>query len=274
MKVITRQVSPTGTVTAAPVTVLTPPTENTVVAPETGTNTGALTVVEKAPITNYHASGQIVGEISRSDIQMPRLQIAQGNGELTKIHPQGTILYMDEVLLKSGETTKFNFIPFQLTKRYRERLPKGSTQLPRSANTEAEVRNMGGTTRWIGDEPPNWSETAIVSFLLEKPDNVNHTGFVYEVNGKHYGPAIFFAGNTSYRYVGKPIITASTQVLFDNGQQKLHKYVWTMQFQLVKSGSYEVYTPVISRTSNLTPDSVSELIARVSGTAANAEFEE
>lgn len=207
----------------------------------------------------------LAGEYTADDIRLPRLQIVQGSGELSSKFNVGSLLYADEVLCPPNDPAKpsrvLRFIPVFLRKQFRENLTKeqkDAGDMPRIVNTLDEVRAYGGTTQFIGDEKPSWSPSAQVFLMLEQPEGVDHTGFLMEIEGKCYGPAVYYASSTAYRTLALPIINAglADQRSAKPGVNVLPKRVWKLTIAKRPAGDFTIFVPEAKATIELTSETL------------------
>ena len=213
------------------------------------------------------------GEWSGDDLKFPQLKLVQGNGPLSLEHDLGTLLYADEQLLpppsKAADAVNgvVRFVPVSIHKQFREKLSEDAVkagEMPRIAASVAEVEELGGTTRWIGDTQPDnyWEPAARNLFLLELPDKSEHPAFCLALDGKSYAVAVYYSNGGGFRDSSKIIFnTAQTSllspVLGPDGQpakdsfgriQKrimLYKCFWTICFKQKQAGNFNPWRPVV-----------------------------
>jgi hypothetical protein len=119
------------------------------------------------------------GDFDSSDIDFPKLQVAQAVGPLADDWKKGDIVI--DGTLKIGDLKN----PLELTcvttkKLYVEDLPYGGDEIPRTFKTKDEVFNAGGTITWA-DGPPTYK--AIMDVLV----CVKHPGKRWEQTGETKG---------------------------------------------------------------------------------------
>lgn len=247
----------------------------------------------------YHAEG-VEGDWGSDDLKFPQLKLVQGSGPLSTQFDNGTIIYGDLELLPppsvkaDAKNPLIRFVPISLTKQFREKLTEDQIQageMPRVVNSIAEVEDLGGTTRWVGNSMPDnyWEPSARCMFLLELPEGSDHPGFVLELDGKVWAVAVYYAAGGAFRESARIIFnTALTSllvpVLDDAGQPQksergqivkkvmLWKNVWTLEFKKKQAGNFTPWRPIVKLLSkDLTgPDVRGYCEQLVSGTAEEA----
>ncbi len=220
------------------------------------------------PMIPSYGEGAIRGEFTSADIRLPRLQIVQGSGELSKKYNQGTLLYMDEVLFDAVSPTQppavLKFIPIALRKQFRENVdPKQDPDArPRIVDTMEQVKQLGGWTEWIGGVKPPFSPSAQISMLIEKPAKSQHGGFNIELDGRLFAPAIYFASGAGYRALAHPVFNAAAYLLRENGKLVLSKRYWRMSVVRQPAGAFTVFVPDAKVTGEETSPAIRELCGR------------
>jgi len=169
------------------------------------------------------SSSGLIGEWDSGDVKFPALKIVQGSGQLSQTYNSGTLILGDDELLPPPDLKNpkpehtFRFVPVTLEKQYRENISQedaASGAMPRIVSTLTEVEALGGTTQWINDEKPSWGPSARILLLVERPENVpgsgsDHPGFVLELAGKLYAPAVYYAAGSSWTNFAKPLFNAA-----------------------------------------------------------------
>lgn len=213
------------------------------------------------------SKGALSGDINRNDFKTPQLKLIQGLGEnAAKYGGQGKLIFQEQRIFDTPTSSQpspaMRFIPVTLRKYYREVLEKGSKATPRQANTAEEVQALGGTIDWtVGKDgkrqKPSWSPAAQVLLLIEKPKDVQHEGFTFniEINGEpsSWAPAVFYVNGGSYRSMAKSIIDATNFLLREGDSIVLHKRIWKMNIVTEKSGENWVYLPKVAIANDPVP---------------------
>ncbi len=180
--------------------------------------TTAMAVRDEAPLQ--------VGAVNLDDtgvsaIQLPRLQIAYGVGNLAKegFNPGELVLGGEHLLAKKGDA--LTVIIIHLDQYWKEYLDNDMFQagiMPRVFRTEAEVLANEGTTAWGADgSRPTFNRALDVRMLIEKPEGVVCGMFGVDLpDGKVYAPAIITLDKSGYRESGPGLITACKFALHGN----------------------------------------------------------
>jgi hypothetical protein len=203
---------------------------------------------------------------------------------------QGVVILGEDEVLPSPDLKIpkpehfFRFIPVSMKKQYRENLPDEAYkagEMARVVDTLEEVEKLGGSTQWINDEKPSWGPTARVLLLIERPENLpgsgsDHPGFVLDLGGKLYAPAVYYAQGGSYTNFAKPLFNACSTMLMiprlDAGGQPmkvngviqrrpyLPKSIWMWRTVRRPSGDYITYTPELRVTKEETSAEIREFL--------------
>lgn len=210
------------------------------------------------------------GEWDGSDLKFPQLKLVQGSGPLSTLFDVGTLVYADEELLPPPSTKKdvvnpvLRFVPLAIQKQWREKLTQeaiGEGNMPRVVETVDDVEELGGTTRWVGNEQPDnyWEPSARCLLLIELPEGNEHPAFPNLLDNKQYAIAVYYAGGGAYRDFAKIIYNAAkisllTPVLID-GKPKLdekgrpvkhtllYKNFWIVSFSRKQVGNFTPWRP-------------------------------
>lgn len=248
------------------------------------------------------ASEGVQGDWSYDDLKFPQLKLVQGSGPLSVQFDNGTILYGDDELLpppssKAGAAnTLIRFAPVSMNKQFREKLTEEEVKggaMARIANSDGEVRELGGTTRWSpgGNMPDNyWEPSARCILLLEKPAASEHPGFALDLDAKQYGVAVYYAAGGAFREFAKRIFnTAQTSllvpVLDEAGQPAksptgrpvkrvlLYRNWWTLTFAKKQAGNFTPWRPVAMLSRDETSEDVRSYCSNLNGEAAEQASE-
>ena len=216
----------------------------------------------------------IDGDWGAEDVKFPQLKLVQGSGPLSQQFDPGTVIYNEIELfppasVKEGAVIpSLRFVPVSMTKQHREHLSQENVAnglMPRIVNTLAEVEELGGTTRWVGNVRPDnlWEPSARCIFLIEQPEGSEHPGFVLELDGKMFAVAVYYAAGGAYRDSAKIIFnTAMTSLLIPvlneagkpaivNGRTQkrplLCKNFWRISFGKKSStkSNFTWYSPIV-----------------------------
>jgi hypothetical protein len=237
------------------------------------------------------ASSGLIGEWDSGDVKFPALKIVQGSGQLSQTYNSGTLILGDEELLPPPDLKNpkpehtFRFVPVSLEKQFRENLSQedaASGAMPRIVNSLAEVEALGGTIQWIGDQKPSWGPSARILLLVERPENVpgsgsDHPGFVLELAGKLYAPAVYYAAGSSWTNFAKPLFNAALTSLMiperdaDGNPVKtatgvirrqpyLPKSFWTWRTIKKAAGDFVVFAPEVRLHKEETSDEIRQFV--------------
>lgn len=243
------------------------------VTPHTGTALAAR-VHRALPVMS--SSSGLIGEWDSGDVKFPSLKIVQGSGQLSQTFNSGTLILGDEEVLPPPDLKNpkpehtFRFVPVTLEKQYRENISQeeaSSGAMPRIVSTLSEVEALGGTTQWINDQKPSWGPSARILLLVERPENVpgsgsDHPGFVLELAGKLYAPAVFYAAGSSWTNFAKPLFNAALTSLMvaerdaegvplktPAGVIRRHPYLpksfWTWRTVKKTAGDFVIFAPEV-----------------------------
>lgn len=200
------------------------------------------------PVTAAIPAG-IEGEIERTDVKLPRLNLIQKMSDLVNagFMPNTFALNKEIPLGKSLEVVVVRLKKqFQLDQEY------GSDADPVVFDTLAEVREYGGSTEWGAEV--HFSEIAHMQLLIKAPkdldDDLKESSFPYEVDGESWAPAAFTAAKSAYKAAAKPVITAAFGVL----RSGLHNGLWTVVSEDKKNAMGSWSVPSFKLTGRTSPE--------------------
>jgi hypothetical protein len=260
-------------------------------APLATESTNAVATRTTRALAPMSASSGLIGEWDSGDVKFPALKIVQGSGQLSQTYNSGTLILGDEELLPPPDLKNpkpehtFRFVPVSLEKQFRENLSQedaASGAMPRIVNSLAEVEALGGTTQWIGDQKPSWGPSARILLLVERPENVpgsgsDHPGFVLELAGKLYAPAVYYAAGSSWTNFAKPLFNAALTSLMVperdaegnpvktatgviRRQPYLPKSFWTWRTIKKQAGDFVVFAPEVRLHREETGDDIRQFV--------------
>jgi hypothetical protein len=226
-----------------------------------------LVVSEPKPLATQSVSPPkapgVSGEVSISDIKLPRINLVQKVGGLADNFTPGSILFEKTVVLSDGKTP-FDMTPLQIHKKYQRKVAwgEGDGEAPETYNTLAEVRAAGGSTIW-GDEN-YFQEVADIQVAIPCPEGADDAGvtdlFPYEFAGKHYAVAIWTVSSSGYTALAKPLITASVSLL-RNGLFTGH---YNVASEIRKNAKNSWYAPTATFAGKHTPEAA-EFFKQIAG---------
>jgi hypothetical protein len=235
-------------------------------APATTSHNRSVQKYQPAPVEGFD------GDWGADDVKFPQLKLVQGSGPLSQTFDAGSIIYGEELLFGPASVREgapkqlIKFAPISITKQWREKLSQeqvGEGLMPRIVGTIAEVEELGGTTRWVGNQMPEnlWEPSARCILLIEQPTGCEHAGFNMELDGKMFSVAVYYAAGGAFRASAKVIFnTAMTQLLVPvlndaneplivNGRAQkrplLYKNFWHLSFAKVQAGNFTPWRPVV-----------------------------
>jgi hypothetical protein len=230
-------------------------------SPEATTTQAIVPATESAPAL-YNAGNptdDLAGEIGRSDVRLPRLNLVARTGDLAELFDPGSYVLNKEIKLSKGGEELLTLVVLRLRKQYQEALPFGDPETPRVFETAEEVRANGGTVSY-GKGPGIFAEIAHLELLIRKPESLPTEAepqFFFESEGHLWTHCVFTVGGTAYGQVAKPIISARMNHLRDTG---LVGGLWTLGSFLKKANGNAWFTPVL-KTAGKTSDQFRQDVA-------------
>lgn len=202
----------------------------------------------------------IEGEIERSDIKLPRINLVQKMSDMVNAgFRPGDLVYNRELALDKPATV----VVVKLKKQYQQDLPYGGDEMPHVCDTLAEVREAGGSVEWGAEN--HYSELAHLQLLVKAPADLHDEHidlFPYMIGGESWAPAMFTVAKSAYKSAGKPVITAA----FSSLRNGLHHGLWQLTSEGKKNamGSWDV--PVMKLSGKTSPE-LAELVAALNASA-------
>lgn len=193
------------------------------------------TAVEKAPTRKVarpvDPMDDFEGELNRSDIKIPKLNLVQSVGPLCDDFPRGSwVLNRSAILAPLGEA--IHITPLRAKKYYVEALAYGSEDMPRMFDTLADAQDAGLRTDFdpeTGDKPE--INTALdVTVLVRAPEKLTAPEFSLEFDGQAYALALWsLASWSSYQNGAKVLLTARMMYL-----KSFHQREWLLHSEKTK----------------------------------------
>lgn len=243
---------------AQEVEVLTPEVEH----PD-NTPTKAVAVVEAKPLAVSApapaVSEGVEGEVSRSDIKLPRINLVQRVGNLANDFTPGSILFEKQVVLTDGKTP-FDLTPLRIRKQFQRKVAwgEGDGEAPEVYDTVAEVRAAGGSLEF-GDEN-YFQEIAHIMCAVALPRHflgnelTDAAGiidmFPFRHNDELYAVAMWTVSSSAYTALAKRIFTDAAGLL-RNGIYGGHYQVTS---ELKKNARNSWYAPKVKFAGKHTAD--------------------
>ena len=188
---------------------------------------GTHAVAQQAPTSHVgmpvNGANDFEGEMEKSDIKIPKLNIAQKIGPLSDDWPFGAWVLSRTTQL-AGLGDPVHFTPLSGRKTYVEALEYGSDTFPRVFNTKAEALNAGLRVEFdsASGDRPEVNQCLDVVLLIRSTD-ADSPEFALEFNGEKYAMALWTIGSWSaYNAAAKPLLTARTMHL-----TSFHQREWT-----------------------------------------------
>lgn len=201
----------------------------------------------------FGGGGQVVGEVDRSDIKLPRINLVQKSGKLGDEFKPGSIVLAREVLLSDG-AQPVNIVLLSIKKQYQEDLPfdeNGPT--PKLLDTAEEVRAANGSLKYGDDN--YYKEIATALVLIEAPAGLTQDQldayFYYEAEGKAFCLGLWTFAGSSYNHAGKRLITAGTYGHLREGFSK-GNWAFTTEKKTYSGNTY--FVPVPKPAGRTTPE--------------------
>lgn len=252
-----------------------------------------------APPSAYtdESGGTLEGEWDQSDLKFPTLMIVQGaSGPLVEKYSAGDLVFGEELLLKAPRKNEpcpvVKFVPIKIEKSFRENLSPeaiAAGEMPRLAKTIREVEELGGSTRWIGNDRPSWQPSAKCVFLIQLPDGSEHPGFALDFDDKLWAVGLYYAKTGAYNATAQNIFNCYQTSLFVpalNAEGKeiinpvtnrplkkrlLYRNVWSWTWGTVKAGNFNPWRPRVTLTKEETSPAVRDFCAELLGTSQTVQ---
>jgi hypothetical protein len=185
----------------------------------------------------------IEGEITVSDLKVPRLNLSQKSGNLGDDFPPGSFVFEKQVLVAAPGGT-LTAVPLRMRKYYQEKVEFGVDQQARKANTSAEVRALGGTTDYdLKDELPWFQDIADIRLAVQAPSDLDEQFsefFPYSDGKNQYAVAIYTVASSAYTSLAKKLMTDGQYLL----KGELYAGCYEISSELRKGANFSWYIPV------------------------------
>lgn len=200
--------------------------------------------------TEMPGLGTISGEIDADDIVIPRVNLVQNVGELADLFPSGAVTYNKEVQLSDG-TTPIEITVLRARKQFYEALDFDSGERPQVFDTLEEVKAVGGTVEWVGNQKPTYTPVLHTHIVFKAPAGLDYA-FPLEYKGESYGLAVWTLRGVAFKRAGRNILTASKFSLRDG----LFHGKWELTTKREKVARNSFVVPVLRNVGRNTPDFV------------------
>lgn len=205
--------------------------------------TTEIVVKEAAPLAVSEPAAHN-SNISRSDILLPRVNLVQKSGKLCDEFAPGSFLFEKQVVLaKPGE--EFSAIVLGTNKYFQEKVEYGSEEFGRRANSEEEVRSMGGTTTYGVADKPYFQNVADLLLAIKAPASATEEQldmFPFEYGNERYAVAIYTVAASAYTSLAKRVFTDMLYTL----KAGLHLGEYKIKSELKRNAANSWYVPVAS----------------------------
>jgi len=224
--------------------------------------------IERSVVAAPSVASGVVGEVSMSDIKLPRLNLVQKVGSLADSFHPGSIVFEKSIVLSDGKTENYlDLTPLQFRKQYQRKTVWGegdNNEQPEVYETAEQVRAAGGSLQY-GDEN-YFQEIAHIAFAVKLPENVEAGDeiidlFPYKFGDALYAVAMWTVASSSYTALGKRILTDSAMVL-RNGLHTGHYYVSS---EIKKNARNSWYAPKAAFAGKHTPEAATFFSSIING---------
>lgn len=218
-----------------------------------------LAVTAPAPRGPLVSDG-VVGEVSMSDIKLPRINLVQRVGTLADAFQPGQILFEKHAILADTKNS-VDLTPLRIRKQYQRKVAWGegaSGEAPEVYDTAAQVREAGGSLQFGDDN--YFQEIAHIEFAIKLPteflsQELKETAeiidlFPYTHDNRPYAIALWTVASSAYTALAKPIFTHAASLL-RNGLYTGH---YQVSSELKKNAKNSWYVPKVVFAGKHTPE--------------------
>lgn len=213
------------------------------------------TMTIASPTFSPAVADGVVGEVTSSDITLPRINLVQKVGNLADAFAPGSILFEKTVILADTKSA-VDLTPLRIRKQYQRKVEwgQGQGEQPEVYDTAAQVREAGGSLQY-GDEN-YFQDVAHIEFGIKLPKSVGEGAsdvldlFPFQFAGDQYAVAIWTVASSSYTALAKPLFTAAASLL-RNGLFNGHYSVST---EIRKNANNSWYVPKATFMGKHTPE--------------------
>ena len=197
--------------------------------------------------------------IDAGDLVLPRLNIVQKVGEMSNVHPPGSIVLGGQLVLAVaprgtlvGPAIRLLVVGFQPTI-FAEKVEGGLRG--NMVKSEQEVAARGGTLDWneaTVTKKPLYQRLSTALVLVEQPEGLDPLSFPIQLDGKKHALALYSMKGTSYTNAAKHFKSAK-----HIGFLKAHGYRggwWSFSSQLKSFGANFAFIPVPKPVGASTPE--------------------
>ena len=174
-----------------------------------------------APIAVNMADAGFMGSWGRDDLQMPRLNLVQGSGDLGKEFKYGSFVFNKTVQINDGGSDAFPIIFLQSRKYYQENVDFDDDVMGKTFESLDEARAEGFTEGYA--EAGTVSPICELEVLVPVPEGVEGD---YEFEDTQFVRALYSVKGTAYSSVAKKLFSAC--MLGHLKGKKLHEGIWEL----------------------------------------------
>jgi hypothetical protein len=208
---------------------------------------------ERTPPNYFGDDSDMEGEITSRDIGVPRISLIHPLDKRAGDFTVGRFVYANELELSNP----FDLVVIKAKKGYYEKIDRKTQPMaiPRVVWTAAEVRDLGGTLSYI-PEPgtvPFGDMAELLVLVGQKNDGEGLLPF--EIEGTHWGPAIYRVKATSYIRVFKVLSGARALVL----REGLLTGKWSMDVTKETISNNQVLVPLFKFRGKNSPEFVEQV---------------
>jgi hypothetical protein len=248
------------------------------VAEVVGQSETAVVTVTRASIAHPVQNDPAMrGEIDQNDFRLPRLTIVNGSGPLSQKFNAGSLLYADEKLLGTPDLAPnavnphLVIVPVCYDKQWRENITEEQAkeqETPRIFSTLTKAMEALGPNcnRWMDGQKPRVSASGRCIVLLREPEGCQHSGFLRQLDGHNYAPAVYYCSGTAYsQYV--VAINSKIELLQRDPNpinERMSRHFWTLRIRR-GTGQYGMWLPNVTMSKDATGPELRAYAAELRG---------
>lgn len=201
------------------------------------------------------ATPDIQGEITQSDLRLPRLNVGQKMGDLGDQFGNGSIIIAKEFSIAKVNEIVSGVTVAKIRKQYQEKLKFDPTRTapPVVFNTAKEVQDAGMSVNF-GDDG-YCERVAHMLLVIPAVDGLEEeeldSFFYHSFEGKRYGAVLYTAASSQFTEAGKTVLTAASKPDCITHSLRLAKWDISGLGKSGKMGNWWVLK--FARTGNNTP---------------------
>jgi len=175
---------------------------------------------------------------------LPRINLVQKVGKLGDDFAPGSFLFQQQIVL-AKPNEEFVAVVLDDKKYFQEKVEYGSSEFGRRAESEEEVRSLGGTVTWGIPDKPYFQSVADFLLAVAAPDNTTEEQleqFPFLFKDRHYAMAVYTVASSAYTSLAKRIFTDKLFTLKDG----LHLAEYRIKSGLKRNADNSWYVPIPS----------------------------